>query len=649
MNKEADLVCRVFSRRLTHAAAIGFGLLALVGCAPTLPFQPTEGFLASKPGSDSLQPQPPTPESWKSYGAYYAVDEVHIQAASLGSDFSPTKTGWFLHREIVIATPEGKKFATFNLPKVGQSSSFKFKLIMSDSTGKTVPLDTAAIRAEYLKKGLVIFPNAHPGCRVGIQLEFWSYEPLFWLDHWFSSDIPVRYGNFTFLYNHSAYAYRFKEYGGLAHSTQTQPNPQFYQHVWTVRNQVPRSSVAYQEGVDVSEPRVSLVMERAGATPVFKDWQKVTEQYERILLRKNFFSSESRLRKTTDSLTKGKTTDTAKAAAILAYCQNNLSLIDGDIHAINPDEILKAHQGTLWDITVVAKSMLEEANMATHIWLTRTRSRGGFDPKFITPGSILFPLLGVADGPHWRMFYPYLRGGALGDFPADEFNAVAMDLASGELDNLPAPRSATYHAKQRYALDLANPEGLITNEMVLRDRAAYNQRNVLWDLDEKDMREHYQKGLTQQARQNVLESAKVIGLREPGDDLTVRLEYRAKNQVTERKGKSHVRFGHLFDSHFETLDSIRTSPYVYTSSVHLEEEVRLKKPMNRKAKMEWPCKDFSNRMVKVQCRSQETSDEIFLNRTIDIAKTRLDASAMRQCLPDIFEMNRIREASVTLE
>ncbi len=612
---------------------------ALLGCAPSIPL------LVSETENTKIT----VPQEWESHGAYYLIDEAKILASfERNAFYSGPTTKWLLHKVIQITSKEGVKQASMPVPFFGILS--KFVLIMNDSTGKPMPLDTLALRRHYLAKGRIDFPNAHPGCKVGVMVTLTSAEPVSWMDHWFSSALPVLRGLLSFSYSSRHFTYEFKEYGGLAKGKEvaTAKNGVVTMN-WEVVRQIPRSKISYQEGVDVSEPRLALALREALRSQVFDDWRKLTKQYERVLMDKSTFASERALRRVTDSLTRDKNKAADKAAAILAYCQDNLTLVDGSIHAIRPDAVLKAQKGTLWDISVVAKTMLENAGLETRFWLTRPRHRGGIDADFITPGALLQPILGVKIDTSWRMFYPFRRGYALGEYDRTEFNPKAVTIDGGELELLPKPVLKNTDFRQEYTLDLGQADSAIQNETIISGHGAMFLRNTLYDLSDKDRKEYFQSALRRQNRQNALISADVTDLKKRGEPLKIHLVFASPNQVVERKGKAQIRVGPLFDMEFDGLDSARTSAYFREIPVHSVETIHLLKPSGRKSRLELQCDDQKNSLFEVHCERKEDSKQITVIRTLEMPAARVGALALREFLPAIADLNRIREATVFIE
>ena len=108
-----------------------------------------------------------------------------------------------------------------------------------------------------------------------------------------------------------------------------------------------------------------------------------------------------------------------------------------------------------------------------------------------------------------------------------------------------------------------------------------------------------------------------------------------------------VRFSNLFERYFESYDTFRVEDVVISRS--MEDTVEIHMPVgNVKAKPDFKCVTCENRLFSVMCEESRNNDTLVFRRIVHVDTGRVDSAEMKTIYPDILDLNRSRESSVTL-
>lgn len=618
------------------AAVLAAGLSLLLGaCAPT-----SQPLLLEGPANAELD------RKWEKYGAYYLVDELFVETSFESAVVDVPVNNYIINKKIKILTPEGARFGTVEAPIYGQAPRV-FKLQHWDSAGAPVRIAPDPIRSEYLKTGKIIFPNVTPGSVLSIYIEFGGTGALSTFEHWFSGPIPVAEGRFTFS-NLDIYGYDFKTYGPVTKGeTGRKKGPaSLLYHTWTVKDAYPRSDVEFQEDIDVTEPRVALVVRRFRFQQVFESWEEISDDYEKYALKTSFFQSTRKLRLLVDSLSRGRSDALAKSQAVFAWVQKNVSYKPSSLGAINPDRVIASGQGNLWEMAVVMREMFSHLDLKTDVLITRPRSHGGFDPAFVSPSQLAVPLVTVRIGKEEFLAFPWSPGAALGEYPIDYFGLQSLSLQDRSPATLPDFASDTSYHRNVFRIRPDDAAAPVELEMELGGYLAYGIRTSLMEERKKDIDEAFQRILTRLGTSNNLGKCEVDALDKPGKPVTARITFTNPDQAVRRKGETLLRLSHIHQQFFATYDTTRSSGFKTSLDVEHQETVRVPKVPGQTLAASIQCRDLSNALFRVACAAEETADEHVFRRTVQVHRKKLSAAEMRVLAPDILELNRIRESSL---
>jgi hypothetical protein len=604
-------------------------------------------------------PLEPVRAEWESYGAYYEIDDLFIEAAYLWSPIMEgPQTKYVVKKRVRILSDLGTKYASVEVPYYAPLS--RLVVSMKDASGKPVALNTAKIREEYRKTGVIVFPKATVGCVLDISAVFTSPSSITSFEFAFWKEIPVLKSDFTFSYQDSKYSYAFKTYGDTCEfSVESAPKAvmgKFTQLTWSRRDLLPPPRIAYLKNIFETISRVSLVMRGYSLgqvfgpeKEVFASWNKLSESYNKYLFATSAFKSSQKLEKKAAELTRDVADECARADAILCWVQDSISLCDDDSKNINPDRVIKKREGTIWEITYVLKEMLDKINCFSDIIVTRGKFRGGFDSSFVTPVTLSIPIVIAECDRKKYVAYPFYRGSKLGEYPASFFDCRGVSLQNGAVEPLPPPPGRAWKCDFAYTLDIDSDS--ISQSLIARfsDYWGYDMRTDLASVKNETIREYFQKMLTNFGLSNALLSCEIENLKERGAPLVARLEFATPGQYIERKGQKLYKLDHLFGSYFSFYDTARTSRFTTDMDEEITEEIVAPKRPGVEARFTMSCAAIDNPLFKVTCEERQNEREYRFSRTLHIKKSDFSAEQMRLMYPDILKLKEIGDSYVSFK
>ncbi|MBD3319924.1 MAG: hypothetical protein GF350_02395 [Chitinivibrionales bacterium] len=584
---------------------------------------------------------------WKKYGAYYRIDELFVEASyfdAAGYVSGPVNR-YIVNKQLRILTTEGTQYASVPVRRYGWDIE-EFHCALFDSSGRKRPLNSSKIRDEYMKSGIVVFPTVSVGSLLCIYIEFESNAAIPFFEHWFSCDIPVETGRFTFSHL-DKFEYDFKCYGGLQKGKiRPAETGEHTWHIWTVDDILPRARIDYQAPYDVTEPRMSAALRYAFERPVISDWTDLTDGYEDHVLGKSYFNSTRALREVVDSIAEKNAFMYEKADAVLAWAQENISYEWSGLESIDPDEVLAKGKGNVWELAVVMREMYEHLGLETDVVITRSREYGGFDEHFVTPSVLAVPLVTVTIDEAEFVAFPFRQGGTLGEYPLEFFDLKCLSLETNKPRLLPGPVSRKSYFNYSFIIDLAKEPPHHTLEIGFKGYSAYYMRTLLLPLQPDKIKEAFQKTLANFGTSNRLIEFDLVDLDKRGEGFFANITFDNPMQSISRKGQKRIGMSHLFRSYFASYDTSRSSPFYSSHESMSTESVRILKPPGSTVECSFPCRECENDLFSLTCTTNESSLEMSFSRLIDIKKHELEPQEMKEIYDDIVSLNKIEEANV---
>lgn len=590
-------------------------------------------------------------DDWKSYGAYYEYDEFFLESSfstvyiPFGGTHSTPVKQQIISRRLRILTKEGMQYATMNIPLLSNTID-EFYVKHTNANGENVSLDLYSLKNEYLKTGSIVVPKATAGSVIDVKIVYKDNGALTTYEHWFTRNIPVHKAKLTFSV-YEKFEFAFKEYGGVS-AYMYKPCPgkdDLTYYEWKERNILPRKSIAFQEPIDQSAPRVSATMRYAFDKPVYSTWAKLAENIGEELIEEPYTILDDYLDSLLLTFDFNNKTDEERAQLVLEWIQKNISINDYD-EEYNPDYIIKDKSGTIWEIAVLCKELLKRLNLFLDIVMTRPSSLGGFDPAFVSPNSLMIPL--VLTKIDRKVAYPYIYGGTLGQYPIGFFNQQGISLKKSEVVDLPAPLSSESKSEYTFSVDLEGDKSLHKLDAVLSGYAAYHYRSMIHDEDKNEIEEWFQDQLSDLNKSNRLDKFEIENENNFNKPLKFHMEFTNDEQIISRKGKSHFSLSHLFDSYFTSLDANRKTPFQYRINMHTIERVRFNKPKDLQITTAITNKEIENDLFQFNYKITEDDNSYEIQRELFINEGKIEPEKFPILINDILELNKLKSEYVII-
>lgn len=620
-----------------------FFILIQTGCFP----YSTPSLLIDNVPSSNIR------DDWKSYGAYYEYDELFLESSysttyiPFGGTYSTPVKQFIISRRLRILTKDGMQYATMEIPIISNSID-EFYVYHRNADGSKVPLNLYSLESEYLKTGKIIVPKATPGSVIDVKIVYRSNGALTNYEHWFTKSIPVHKAKLT-LSAYNKYEFSFKEYGGVSQYIYKPcpGNDDLTYYEWRHENIVPRKSIAFQEPIDQTLPRVSMAMRYAFNKPVFSTWDKLAENIAEDLIEEPYTILDDYLDSLMTTINFKDKNDREKAQAVLTWIQKNIDINEYD-EEFNPDYIIKDKSGSIWEIAVLCKELIKRCNLFTDIIMTRPSSLGGFDKSFVTPSSMSIPLVLTKINGVSYIAYPYIYGGKLGEYPIGYFKQQGISLKKKEWVDLPLPLSNKSKSEYTYLIDVSNDINKHKLKAELSGYAAYHFRSMIHEEDESEIKEWFQEKLSELNKSNRLDKFEIENSDDIAKPLYFNVEFSNDDQVISRKGKSHLSLSHLFDHYFSSLDSTRTTPFHYRINMHLIEKVKIIKSDGKMITSEIKDMEAKNDLFEFTCNVKDSDESYQIEREIFINEGKIEPSQFPSLMNDIQILNSVKSEHVIL-
>ena len=593
---------------------------------------------------------------WESYGAYYEIDELFIEAPYeqfidpfiTGTSYSTAVRKYVVSNRIRILTQEGVRFGTVRIPRYNGSIAV-FKPRMFDEKGNQRSLNRDAMEAEFRKTAVVVFPNVTPGCVLETYIVINSPTPLSAYEYWFSRAIPVYKAKFTFSFP-DKFEYAFKEYGHCppALSARSPDNDHFSQRTWSIEDVLPNGRGNYLPKADVTEDRVALSMKYAFNHPVYSSWSTLADNINRHYFETAF--SPDIINSTVDSLVRGLPSRFEKADKIVSWVQDNISLAKEETNRpFNPAGGFQKRQASVWEKATICNKMLSIAGITSELLLTRPHPLGGFDESFVTPVSLHIPLVMVTINDTSRLAFPYSRGYALGEYPETYFGLKGVLLNTERVCALPEPNLDQSNCNYNFALEYSHDTLFNTLDLEYTGPIASKLRSRMLLQQSSEIKEGFQHMITLFDHSNKLSKCLVFNLNDRGAALRAKITFFNQDQITVRKGVTHIGLSHLFYAYADQPDSTASTPFNFDGKMTIRETVLFKKNTGAATTLNLSCAPINNPLFSSYCISSETPEYSKMCRTITVHRNVISPEQTASFSEEIKALLRIKESSILIK
>jgi hypothetical protein len=596
-------------------------------------------------------PQMVMKEAWRSFDAFYELDESAIVA-----DYKPLTNEWIseklINKWIKIVTTEGASFATVPIPKYSNKIT-QFKIILIDSSGSPVQIDIDEIRKEYLSSEKVVVPQATAGCRIGIYIRFKKAPDIpISIKHQFRQNIPVAKSRFIFISkNLGQYAWKIHD------SVKTNPKTRLIKGstgpmIWSRENIEPIPKDSYVPLICQSIPNLSIAL-------IVHPWSNLTDQTLKSwdglarLIREEIASATIPFlndlplpREMKTSI--GKNPDSLeKAREIVQWVNANLSFKESKIRSTDFGKCLKRGAGNQWDIPMVLNEILNHFDLKSEILLTCPENSGGFDPSFVSFQYADIPLVITTIQGRRYCTYPF-ENPLFGQYPKKFMGQAALNVKSGQIEQIPPPIYNSFITASKLKLDLSRPSDQYFH-LENFSLAALAERAEIQEGNENLKEEYGRKILKHFDEFNELKEIKIRELHMASMNFGVDMTFAMKRDLIKQGNASIFIVNDFAKTVFHDLDGKRKLPFKTYFPRECRDTFEFMKPAGKTIKTDFKCAAIANKLFRSSCTSTETDSSFILARHIVINSIELTAGEINALYPDIQNLNALKTSTITMK
>lgn len=599
---------------------------------------------------EDVAPAPPELEKeWEKYH-WYVVDVKYSfdTRATLEGTYRGPLSYADLRLVVKALTPEGSQIGTLSIPNWNRTLH-SMEVVLLDSSGRRLPVDQARVEEGYRRRGMVVLPRVTKGSTVAVHIRQGPFSVLDYWEYPMAGPAPIYRSTFEFAYP-MRLRYHFKGYNGLGppvHSERRQAKVL----TWKAERILPLSEVPFLDAMS-ARPRLVITSRNDAVGQGFPDWKAVAEHKERQWFGRTLWNRTAETRKVARGLAGGgaapgaKPSEVDQARVLLAWVQDHISLDPAAPDEQDPDQVLAAQSGNLWQVAALLDEMYAAVGLDADIVLTRDREQGGMDPSVVNPNAAWEPLVIVqAGGREWAAC-PHARAYGLGDYPPGLFGLAALSVEGRTVRLLPEP---------------AHPQASLLEKQVIRlepvqeRRLSLEMQGPLASL----ARSYYFAGKWTDTLEYCRAFLRAIGFsggfrrcseeNMEARDLPLRMELVADNPWTsvERSGARQWSLPDLFSRPAWFYDSARVDDYLFPYEQHRRQVAVFETAEGRKLELDLPCNEADTSALRIDCERGEKDGRAVFTRDVIFRKGRFRAPALRQQHAALEGLDRVRESRVT--
>lgn len=396
-------------------------------------------------------------------------------------------------------------------------------------------------------------------------------------------------------------------------------------------------------------PRVAVNLERfrsAYGKYNGQTWEEYAQEYRDYILDTTFTSSNAELKRIVKGIEQKYSDDYARAGAVLQYVQENITVTtEGhrDTYAVNLDEVIKRKSGDYLEISVVLIEMLKMAQFDVNLYVSRSRIRGGFDPKLPGWGQLSLPLVSTVIDNKELIAFPFYKKASLGEYPHYFYNEKALELESGKIVALPGPSKN----KHIFTSDvtLSKHEGMndIDWKCSLKESMSFISRDYLLDYNEEEQKRYWKTIIRKFDELHVAKGQPVLTLQR-GEPVWLQGKVENQNVSVVKSGTEYVNLGAFFREYFQKVEDARTQSYTNDLELLYVEKVTLPKRGHAKIIYEFQCEDQDNILFRSECSTDMRNEKNQLTRKVTFKKVSIPAESWGDYAGEINKLNEISKS-----
>lgn len=371
----------------------------------------------------------------------------------------------------------------------------------------------------------------------------------------------------------------------------------------------------------------------------FFGWIDFGEQFEKFAIDKDpLFSRE--VKRTTEEVTEGATTDQEKVTRIMEYVTSNIE-IDARSSASDFDDVIDEGSGHPYLVNGLVQAMLTRAGVYSSYLLVHSASDGYFDPEFYSISEMYIP--GIAanvDGESVYLF-PYLKDLPAGLIPQALQGQRALAIKTNDgyasLVDLPRRDGARVSLAEAYDVEISE-EGVVsvTESRTYHGTLAYALRKQYEDLTEEETTDNLKETVSYTEGGIEWTTHEIRNPEAFGEPLEVELKYTIDNLVTLTPEEVLVQTSGLFSTASGEITKVnpndRRNPIDIAFDQRQEVDVTIRYPESWTLTTELADVEFENDFGAVQSTNELTPGQITAKHRVSLRESKRPASEMSSLL-----------------
>ena len=279
------------------------------------------------------------------------------------------------------------------------------------------------------------------------------------------------------------------------------------------------------------------------------DWNEIAEEFYKYVIKKSDHKKLnlragsvplvekdiSTLQEFTNIITENTIKDIDKIDAIITYIQDNIK-VSSKSHDGNNSKIITDQQGNRYDITALAKNMIESVGIRSDYLLVHSEADGYFDPDYVMHSQMYIPAVRVITQDDTLVLFPYMEHLPLGHTPSYFQGETALIIGKETLLGMwtiPKGNRLDNIDFGTYEINI-HEDGIIniSEEKKFTGSIAYELREELIEMTDDEKKKFVEKNASYADGDITWETYEFKNIDKHREDLIISMKYSINNLVT---------------------------------------------------------------------------------------------------------------------
>lgn len=629
-------------------------LFLLASCTPHWNFEPLQTGKTEK-----------LPPECAIKGACILVNDTYLEQSMDRWNGKPALTV-VLRQEIAIVNERGLSFATIPLQGM-RPFAREVTLTVADSTGRIVYQAPNTVLWQLRATGNIAVPNVMPGHRISLTIRGELIDVVDDLTFEFQRELPVVRNRFTMASYRPVFTYSMREQGSprpdvlrdfeddddrfdvYRREYKSLPAPLMLPYQGWEQSRTPKLRLALETcppcGISANTWKRRLPVQQSSSMwnrseDRARDWQKPV--YRLLDSLGAFQMPADSARHMLYSFVQNQfRVDTSYNEVFRRSTQGILNFAD----VLDVGAVVEKRAGSAFALTSLYASMLWILGNDATIFAVGSLSDHGIDYRFPSRDNRIYWMVRIKEGDRYRAAIPYLRGFRYGNYPVDIDPKVGVILpqqgAGTDSIGVPARVQDSIVYDVHIRLDSSGSSAQMT--IIPSGLGLDHQRNLFASSSRRGQEALVLNWISELPQAFQLTSHHAIGVEDPSQPFSVEVNLKTPGLVVANQNQQIWRFGMLFDSYLNRLDSVRTEPVSIPVSTLVREHIYAPKNPGT-GQIAWYCEPVKTPALEMTCSQEEVGGMLVFHRNVQKYAAHLWPQSFREQMPDIQRANRVRDS-----